>query len=137
MSDVIDTSQRIANIFRKEFIGLTYDFDLERVQKALMSAQKLNMGKLLNESVFEVNYADKQFNMKSMFGRKVIQNFIDAYLVVALALNGLYENGRTVETKRLTSLLHLAVQELNLKGLLYHMDSSFIEVLDNALVRFA
>lgn len=73
-----------------------------------MNGQTMNLGKLLNESVFEVNN-DKQLNMIALFGREMIQNFIDAYLVVALALNDLQESGRSVETKRLTSILHLTV----------------------------
>lgn len=96
----------------------------------------MNLGKLLNESVFEINN-DNQLNMMSLFGREMIQNSIDAYLVVALALNDLLETGRSVETQRLTSILHLTVLQLVEMGLLRHMDSSFVEILDNAFVRFA
>ena len=60
LGDIVDASQRVADIFRKEFISLTYDFDLPRVQRVLKAAEGVGAGRLLNESVFEMNFADKK-----------------------------------------------------------------------------
>lgn len=67
----------------------------------------------------------------------MLQNYVDSYLVVVLALNDLQDKGKTIETRKLVTQLHLTVQELYQMGLLRHLDSSFVEVLDNALGRLA
>ena len=67
----------------------------------------------------------------------MLQNYIDSYLVVAYALAALQDTGMTAESSRLTNTLHLCVQELSGMGLVRYLNSCLLEVLENALTRFA
>ncbi len=71
------------------------------------------------------------------FLRGLLKSYVDSYLVVAHTISGLQEAGVTIEQRKLLSQLHIGIQELHDAGVIRHMNSCLIEVLETAFGRFA
>ena len=103
----------------------------------LGAAESFKACKFISEDAIEVNLDDKKTRTIYQFCRNMTQNYIDTYLAVAVALQAVQEAQMTLENRKLTARIHICIQELVQKGIFKHHNSCLMEVIDNALARFA
>lgn len=129
-------STLISDILQNEFLYKNLDIN------------KADVAKQLNDSVarqWYVSNGDGSYALPSdhlslqyhHFFKNLSQSYIDAYLIVGLTLNAMRERGSVMEQRQLANEIHIAVQEIYLKGGIRFMSSCIIEILNTSIGRFS
>ena len=102
---VAELCATISDIFQNEFLPQDEPFDVQKVQNLIQFG--------IRDGIFEEGpKIRKEINsvmQKVEFFESLLQPYIDSYLIVAFAINGLMETGIIIEQKKLVNEMHIVI----------------------------
>lgn len=78
----------------------------------------------------------KEIMNQLKYFRELLQNLVDSYYVVLVAVNEMMEKGIFFQLNQIVSNLHSSIQEMYYQGSLRFLNSCLIETINNAFERF-
>lgn len=115
ISDLLNASQVLQNVFQREFHSykpITQD-KVNQILKEADDRRIIQADFIKGQISISFNQANKDI---LNFLRESIQSFVDAYLIVACAIKFLQQTGKKVEQAHFLNNLSLKIIELNEEG---------------------
>lgn len=134
-STLFDTVKLVQSIFMGEFIGMR-DMTMEQLDSYLKNVSNLGFLQIDNQEIIIKRMSKEIMNQLKYF-RELLQNLIDSYYVVMVAINEVMEKGNNFQLDQVVSNLHQSIQEMYYQGSVRFLNSCLIETIYNAFERYA
>lgn len=133
------TCELIYSILKVEFLNyekltkMTFEDEIEWSQHfGLLRVDETQP----DEIILNHSY-DKIAFHKFHFIKNLLQSYVDSYYIVLTTLDEIMAKGLVLEKSHIVFDLHKATQEIYYQGAINFMNSSLVETLSNAFVRFS
>jgi hypothetical protein len=118
-----------------EFIGMQ-DITMQQLEFYLKIVQGIGFLQVDKDEII-IKRMSKNIMGQMKYFRDLLQNLVDSYYVVLVAVNEVMEKGNHFQLKQMVINLHQSIQEMYYQGSVRFLNSCLIETIYNAFERYA